>query len=991
MGPTLDLGNLLVHLRADDQIMRQVEGTLNNVSRKLDAFGRTMTTRVTLPLVALGTLGVKAFASFDDAMTKSLAIMQGITPEIRKQMSNVAIELSKVSTTSATELAKAYFYLASAGLDARQSMQALGVVEKFAIAGTFDLSQATWLLAGSQGALGLRSKNAAENMKSLAYVGDVLTKANTLANATIQQFAAALGNEAGASMKNWNIQLEEGVAILAAYADQMVVGEEAGSSFGRLIRMVTKAYQSETAAWKAANLELFDEKGFFRLTGLIEDMSNKFANLTPQAKAATLAQLGFVARTQQVILPLLGASDRIKEYTKSLRDASGYMSNVAEKNIKSFSAQMRIVWNNVKVLGIEIGSILAPTIEQFGKTIKNITEFFSTLSQRTKELIVRIAGYAAAIGPAALAIGMFVKVLASLSAIMAVVLSPLGLLAGALIYLGASSKGVSKGIESVTNSIQGLFNKIKNWSSQDIANLQLYINLVGVELGRLKGYFQSFVSYLQDDFNGASQVAWKIFLSGLELAGKTAIDLALRVGKGIWEGVKRGIFGEVTQEVKDVALQAYKAGGGTLIEKKKLIGGFGQNAIYSRTYEPADEVLYQQYIDDVLRVDRERFKASVFEGFGDMLSTYSNQFVKAVDNINKTASKTEHGKTFVENIQAVNDYADAQKDALKQQHDLMQFWNSPWGQKFTNTIKEGARSVADYFGLIQNSVKELNQPTGTMDNNLIGIPDATNVRDVLVAYQSMYSQMGRMSDASYESQKKLLQAMADEYMVITNDVETVTLWQEEQLRQLQIEYDKQTGGFWKGFKAGASEMANELTSVGELGANVAMTLRDSFADFAVDAVKNIRSVGDGLRAIALQLAEIGIRFGAQHLFQFGLNALGLVGGTPAAGTATGATDITSGIPGVAYAAEGGIAWKPQMTMIAESGPEAVVPLSKVGSPLSLLAGGKTDDLLQTLIHEVRQLSNRPNIITDYRPGVDQVIQKSVRTRSNFGRELAGGR
>ena len=95
----LDLGNLIVHLKADDsqynKILSSAEKRLLTTANKLNSIGRAMTMSVTAPIVAMGAVTVKSFASFDDAMTKSLAIMKDATPELREEMESLAINISK--------------------------------------------------------------------------------------------------------------------------------------------------------------------------------------------------------------------------------------------------------------------------------------------------------------------------------------------------------------------------------------------------------------------------------------------------------------------------------------------------------------------------------------------------------------------------------------------------------------------------------------------------------------------------------------------------------------------------------------------------------------------------------------------------------------------------------------------------------------------------------------------------------------------------------
>jgi len=381
----LDLGNLLVHLKADstqyDRQLKKAVTTMRIVSRRIIGIARGMALRVGaafsrfghfisrwakrlgIALVAVGVMSVKAFASFDDAMIKSLAIMGNVSEGMQQKMRDLARTLSKEGVTSATDLAKSYFFLASAGLTAEQSLAALSTVEAFAVAGAFDMAEATDLLTDAQSALGLTVSDSVQNMKNMTRVSDVLIGANTLANASTRQFAQALTGQAGPAMKAYNIRLEEGVAVLAAYADQGIKGQLASSMFGRMIRLTTKGFIENRAAWKKFSINIFDARGeLVTMANLIKQLSKALGNLSTKQKIVALDMLGFQARSQQAILPLLGLGDSVEEYTRKLDKMNKITKELQKKQLKSFSSQMKTLWNNIKDVGITIGEKLVPEI-----------------------------------------------------------------------------------------------------------------------------------------------------------------------------------------------------------------------------------------------------------------------------------------------------------------------------------------------------------------------------------------------------------------------------------------------------------------------------------------------------------------------------------------------------------------------------------------------------------------------------------------------------
>ncbi|MHA1344990.1 MAG: phage tail tape measure protein [Candidatus Heimdallarchaeaceae archaeon] len=414
MAFSLNLGNLEVHLLGDNshlaKTLRSTEAMLKRTEDKAKKFGKSMTRNVTLPLAAMGLAASKAIVDFDKAMTESLAIMKNITPQIRKEMEETAISISSQGVKSAEELARSYFFLASAGFDAKQSIAALSTVESFATAGTFDMALATDLLTDAQSALGLTVKDSEQNMKNMARISDVLVKANVLANASVEQFSTALTSKAATAMKSFNIELEEGVSILAAYADQGIKAQLAGSMFDRMLRLLLKSINDNKEVWDKFNIRTTDAMGnLVPLADIIEDLTERTKGMGAAQKTAMLDMLGFEARSQQAILPLLGLSNKIRDYEKNLRSAGGVTEDVANKIKKSLSAQFKILWNNIKNASIELRNEFKPILLGVLSHIQKAVQWFRDLDVNTKKWIVALAAVAAILGPLTLVLFTFLS------------------------------------------------------------------------------------------------------------------------------------------------------------------------------------------------------------------------------------------------------------------------------------------------------------------------------------------------------------------------------------------------------------------------------------------------------------------------------------------------------------------------------------------------------------------------------------------------------
>tara|TARA_R100000742_G_C4278958_1_gene102532 strand:- start:1816 stop:4260 length:2445 start_codon:yes stop_codon:yes gene_type:complete len=395
--------NILIKLVLEG--FNKAKAQMNTLGKKTDESGGKLSkfgAVAKIGAVAVGTVLVKALANatrqfidFEDKLNQSLAIMQ-TTEEQQLAMARASRQVAIDSRVSASESAEAFFFLASAGLDAEQSISALPQVTKFAQAGMFDMALATDLATDSQSALGLTVKDAEQNLTNLTRVTDVLVKANTLANASVQQFAEALTTKSGSALKVANKQIEEGVAVLSAFADRGVKGAEAGEKLNQLIRDTTRAVGKNANVFKEYNIDILDSNGNLKnLADVIEELDKGMAGMSDQQKAVLLDQLGLNRGVADAVKILSGAGDQIREYEQALKGAGGTTEDVADKQVLSLQGQIDILGSKFSEIGLLIVDKLAPALEstigffdKLATAIINVldpsSEFNKTIEEGTK-------------------------------------------------------------------------------------------------------------------------------------------------------------------------------------------------------------------------------------------------------------------------------------------------------------------------------------------------------------------------------------------------------------------------------------------------------------------------------------------------------------------------------------------------------------------------------------------------------------------------------
>ena len=350
----------------------------------------------------------KTFAGFDAAMTHSLSIMGDVSDKLRGDLAAASIDLSTKFAFSAKEIAASIYSIGSAGYTAEQALAVLPVTTKFAAAAFVDLDTATKLLTSSQTVLGLRSDDLGTNLSNLARVGDVLIKADTLAAGTSKQFAEALSN-VGSTARQLHVPLETTVAALAVFARQGIVGAEAGTQLGIVLRDLSTKAITNSASWKKLGIDVYDSFGNFNsLTTIMGQLEKRFAGASAEQVRFDLIQSGVQQRSLRFILTMLGMGDSLGKFETSLQTAGGTMDQVATKNLDTFSKQAEILKNHIENLGIAVGGALVKELNRFVEAggpvntlLLGMKENFEELSPGAKSIVAQLTLLGAAGGTAA--------------------------------------------------------------------------------------------------------------------------------------------------------------------------------------------------------------------------------------------------------------------------------------------------------------------------------------------------------------------------------------------------------------------------------------------------------------------------------------------------------------------------------------------------------------------------------------------------------------
>lgn len=443
------VGTILVNVIGNasglQSTLSAAESTVSKFGGNVTRAGARWTAGISLPLGALlGGIG-KVGLEFDKAMTESLAIMDDADQSMRQQMTDTALDLSKKLKFSATDVAKGYYDLASAGFDAKGAIANIGTVATFAQAGLMDMEVAGEHLAGAVKALGTDLIGAKDDAGAMARVADVLTAANNNALGTVEDFSQALTTRFASGMRAANMGLADGVAFLMAFAQQNIKGKDASQQAWMALRDVQTATIRASDAWNKYGISVYDANNMLRPMPDILDQINmrmkgfsksqiqdwlktgvkpqtpEFGPMNDRERRDMLLQLKLPDRSVSALQKVLGQSDTIRDFKAKIENSFGEAERVAKKQGQSIEMQITMLWHRIQASAITMFETMKPVVRDFlqiasdGITVLEgwVTKF-NSLDESTRKWVLGLAVGAVAFGPLLVILGNAITLVGTL-------------------------------------------------------------------------------------------------------------------------------------------------------------------------------------------------------------------------------------------------------------------------------------------------------------------------------------------------------------------------------------------------------------------------------------------------------------------------------------------------------------------------------------------------------------------------------------------------
>lgn len=446
----------------------ELPGKFTAIGEKLVGVGTKLTVGLTAPLLAVGTAATKSAIEFESAFTGVQKTVDATESEYAA-LSKGITEMSERMPQSASAIAGV--------------MEAAGQLSVRGVQNLLDFTE-TMIMLGD--ATNLTSEEAA---MSIAKVMNIFGTANEdvgrfgativdLGNnyATTEADIVSMTNRLAAGARIASLTEAETLALAAAMSSVGIEAEAGGTAMTQTFNAIETAVAhggkdlekfAKVAGMSASSFaDMWENRPIKALQAFIGGLGNLEEN--GENSVLVLDELGLSGIRQSNMLKSLAlASDMLAETVdtaNSAWDENVALTNEANKRYQTFESQLQTFFNTLSNVGREFGQIILPYLQKLLNWIKEGLQKFRELDDSTKNVIVRIVAFAAAIGPVLTILGSLIKGIKTIQMLFATfgaASGPVGIAIAALGALVAIIMSVVESYKLATKEAQKMRESIK--------------------------------------------------------------------------------------------------------------------------------------------------------------------------------------------------------------------------------------------------------------------------------------------------------------------------------------------------------------------------------------------------------------------------------------------------------------------------------------------------------------------------------------------------
>ena len=414
----MGLKDLMVRIRADnselDKAVIESSRRMEQVGKRLDRMGRSLSLNVTAPILALGAGAVASSIKFEDAMA-GVSKTVDASAETITALGDEFKALSEDIPVAATELANIGEAAGQLGIETSNILGFTRVIADLGVATNLTSEEAATDLARLANITGMPQNafdrlgstvvalgnNLATTEREIVAMGLRLAGAGTQVGLTEDQILAL-----AASLSSVGIEAESGGTALSKVMAEMAIavgdGGDKLEQFARIAGM-SGAEFAEVFETDAADALVTFVEGLGRL-------SDEGVNVFQVLESVEFGNI----RVRDALLRASGAGELMRESLDL--GSTAWQENTAltieaEKFYATLGNQLKIVWNQIRNMAAEMGDNLKPAVLALINAskpvlglLRDMIKGFSELPTGVQAVAIGLVTLTAAAGPALVAI-----------------------------------------------------------------------------------------------------------------------------------------------------------------------------------------------------------------------------------------------------------------------------------------------------------------------------------------------------------------------------------------------------------------------------------------------------------------------------------------------------------------------------------------------------------------------------------------------------------
>ena len=475
-----ELKNLEKEASKANQTMKKIGEAgekLKDIGGNLTSVGKSMTTHVTAPVAAAGVAIVKTAGDFEEQMAKVSGIAQAYGDDL-DALKDKAIELSKTSRFSATEIGEAYEYMGMAGWNTNQILAGTPGILDLATASGEDLAQVSDIVTDGLTAFGLKAEDTTRFV-------NVLAEAARSSNTNVGMMGEAF-KYVGPVAGSMGYSIEDVAVALGTMANSGIKASMAGTTLRNILSNMTDPSDKMQSAMDRLGLSLADDtgrmysldeimnqlrQGMTEINMPLEEYNAQLDKLDAELEDGTLTEAKYEKQLEELNKQAFGAEgaekaraaamlggkramagmlaianaseEEFQDLKDSIQGSSDVMVKTADGSVKKLSdalkdgdeileeydgtaaamagtmndtanVQMKQFTNQLQNLGIQFGETVLPMLSKVIDKLSELLDKFKDLTPEQQEMIVKFALIAAAIGPVLTVLGTLISTIGTL-------------------------------------------------------------------------------------------------------------------------------------------------------------------------------------------------------------------------------------------------------------------------------------------------------------------------------------------------------------------------------------------------------------------------------------------------------------------------------------------------------------------------------------------------------------------------------------------------